>query len=290
MTEDHLDAERLADLQAGLLDAAAGELAQRHLAGCARCRTTRDGLDEVRARLRVTAPDDAAPDDVVRRLAEALAAAATEPVRPAPAPVASGGTVTPFPAAPGTAARTVWSTRVLQSAAVFVLLAAAVAIGYGALHGGDSGGTANSAAAGAGKSPAPDKLSAGDYAVTVSGRNYSPDSLRAAVPGLLSGNVTTQGGELAPTAASGSSSGVDDAGPDALSRRLGNPAALAACVANVVGSPAVPLAVDMGRFEGAPATVIVVPDPDDAGVVRVYAVDPGCPTGTWLDLERVPRP
>jgi hypothetical protein len=62
-------------------------------------------------------------------------------------------------------------------------------------------------------------------------------------------------------------------------------------VANITGGgPVTPLAVDLGRFEGKPATIIVLPDPDDPAVVDVYAVAPDCPTGTFLTLERVALP
>jgi hypothetical protein len=51
-----------------------------------------------------------------------------------------------------------------------------------------------------------------------------------------------------------------------------------------------PLAVDIGRFEGKPATIIVLPDPADASFVYAYAVEPACPTGTFLAAEHVALP
>jgi hypothetical protein len=51
-----------------------------------------------------------------------------------------------------------------------------------------------------------------------------------------------------------------------------------------------PLAVDIGRFEGKPATIIVLPDPDDPSFVNAYAVAPDCPTGIWLDYQHVVLP
>jgi hypothetical protein len=51
-----------------------------------------------------------------------------------------------------------------------------------------------------------------------------------------------------------------------------------------------PLAVDLGRFEGKSATIIVLPDPTDRSFVDMYAVAPDCPKGTWLTIERVALP
>jgi dihydroorotase-like cyclic amidohydrolase len=51
-----------------------------------------------------------------------------------------------------------------------------------------------------------------------------------------------------------------------------------------------PLAVDLGKFEGKPATIIVLPAPGEPSFVNVYAVAPGCPTGTFLAWAHVALP
>jgi hypothetical protein len=195
-----------------------------------------------------------------------------------------------------TRARQPWRTRVLQAAAVFVLVAAVGGLGYGAIRaasGGNSSGTTS--ASDSGGSAATEKRSpAHRYVVTSSGRNYTQESLRSAVPELLSGTFGTRAEASKDTAlpnktptgghALASGSATDP-------QRLRDGKALAACVANLTGGPETPLAVDVGAsFEKKPATIIVLPDPDDPSFVIAYAVAPDCPTGTWLDYEKVALP
>jgi hypothetical protein len=285
----HLDVETLAELQEGLLDAERATAVAAHLQGCDRCRATRDALDEVRGLLRDQATVDlgAAPDDVVRRLDDALAAAAT------PAATAAA-TVIPLT----TPRRSPWRTRGLQAAAVFVLVAALGGLGYGgirALHTGSS--DVNTAASSGGAKALPEKgLATGSYRITSSGRDYTDASLRAAVPALLAGSLrapvagpqTTAAPSPSPSASSPSAP-LSAAAP-ADPQRLRDGTALAACVANLAGGPVTPLAVDLGRFEGKPATIIVLPDPDDRSFVDAYAVKPDCATGTFLTYQRVALP
>ena len=285
--------ETLADHQEGLLDAEQATAVAAHLDGCAHCRATRDALDGVQVLLREHGAEGplAAPDDVVRRLDDALAAAGP--------PVASASaTIIPFTAST-TRGRSPWRTRALQAAAIFVLVAAVGGIGYGgikALNGGQ-GSTDTAASGSAGKPQTEKRLAPGTYRFTDSGRDYTEVSLRAAVPELLAGSlapatrndVSAGAGSpraTAPTAA------PDFAQPPASAdpKRLLNGRALAACVANLMGGPVTPLAVDLGRFEGKPATIIVLPDPGDPSFVNVYAVAPGCPTGTFLAWAHVALP
>jgi anti-sigma factor RsiW len=287
----HVDVDTLADLEEGLLEADQVSSVAEHLAGCAECRARREALDDVQLLLRDRGAevDAAAPEDVVRRLDDAFAAAAM------PLPTASA-TVTPLTAST-TRARQPWRTRVLQAAAVFVLVAAVGALGYGgirAVSGGNSSGTtAADSGAGAGQAPEPNRETARKYVIASSHRDYNPKSLRSAVPGLLSGTFgartevpkDTAVPEKSPTGGGGA------AGSAADPQRLRGGKALAACVANLTGGPETPLAVDVGaRFENKPATIIVLPDPDDASFVNAYAVAPDCPTGTWLDYEKVALP
>jgi hypothetical protein len=288
----HLDVDALADLQAELLDADQVTAAAAHLADCAQCRSTRDALDDVRLLLRDHGDESsgAAPDDVVRRLDDALAAAG-------PRVATASATVIPLTMP----ARSPWRTRGLQAAAVFVLVAAVGGLGYGgirALNNRDSS-TTDSGAASAGG--AQTEKRAARYSITNSGRDYTQASLLAALPELLAGSLPAADGATLgatkvpnPAAAPGSSapptasSSGSAASPDP--ERLRSGPALAACVTNLGGGHLTPLAVDLGRFEGKPATIIVLPDPDDASFVNVYAVAPDCPTGTFLTWQHVALP
>jgi hypothetical protein len=288
----HLDIDTLADLQEGLLEPERVTTVTGHLDGCAECRALSEALDGVRAALRSGGPaaDVAAPADVVRRLDDALAAAA--------APLATAAaTVTPLTSVTAWA-RQPWKTRVLQAAAVFVLVAAVGALGYAGVQGlsgrnagsdsaGSSGGkslTEKGAAAGA----------SGKYSITSSGRDYTTSSLRSAVPGLLSAAAqdtgTTGPDGPSPTSSTPAKAQAPLAASSADPNRLTDGTALAECVANLAGGPVTPLAVDIGRFEGKPATIIVLPDPADASFVNAYAVAPGCPTGTFLAWQHVALP
>jgi hypothetical protein len=285
----HLGVDTLADLQEGLLEVEQATAVAAHLDDCAECRVTRDALDDVRILLRDRGEqaDVAAPDDVVRRLDDALAAA----VSPA---VTASTTVTPFRSstAPG---RQPWRTRVLQAAAVFVLVAAVGGIGYGgirALNGG-SGADAGTAASSGGNAQTEKGARADVYKITSSGRDYTDDSLRAALPQLLAGTLRAPaGGTPTAVAPSASPGAVDGYGSDSAAspQRLLDGTALAACVANLTGGPVTPLAVDVARFEKKPATIIVLPDQDDPSFVNVYAVAPNCPTGTFLSWQHVALP
>lgn len=284
----HLDIDTLADLQEGLLESAQATAIAQHLDGCAQCRARRDALDDVQVLLRDhgAAADVAAPDDVVRRLDDALATAA------APLATASA-TVTPLTALT-TRAHQPWQTRVLQAAAVFVLVAAVGGLGYGGIRALSDGGQPGVHTAASGSKASTERDSAtGKYIITNSGRDYTKDSLRTAVPGLLSGtrNYSAQGGTrtTAPNKAT-TESPTPLAGSSADPKRLRDGTALAECVANLAGGPVTPLAVDLGRFEGKPATIIVLPDQDDPSYVNAYAVEPACPTGTFLAWQHVALP
>jgi hypothetical protein len=285
----HIDVDTLADLGEGLLEADQVTSVAEHLDRCAECRARRDALDDVQLLLRDlgAGADAPAPDDVVRRLDDALAAAAT------PLPTASA-TVTPLTALT-TRVRQPWRTRVLQAAAVFVLVAAVGGLGYGgirAVSGGNSTGTTG--AADSGGSAATEKHSAAHrYVVTSSGRNYTEESLRSAVPGLLSGkyDATAQGsGGVAVPSKTPTGAQVPAAGSVADPQRLRDGKALAACVANLADGPVTPLAVDIARFDGKPATIIVLPDPKDPSLVYAYAVAPDCAEGTFLAVAPVALP
>ena len=284
----HIDVDTLADLDEGLLEAEQVSSVAEHLAGCAECRARRDALDDVQLLLRDRGAeaDGGAPDDVVRRLDDALAAAAT------PLPTASA-TVIPLTAST-TRARQPWRTRVLQAAAVFVLVAAVGGLGYGAIRASSGGNSTTSASDSGGAGTAAKRTEAHRYVVTSSGRNYTKESLRAAVPGLLSGkyDATAQESAGAPLASKVPTPQAPAAG-SVDPQRLRDGKALTACVNNLAApedGPVTPLAVDIARFDGKPATIIVLPDPKDPSVVFAYAVAPDCAEGTFLAALPVTLP
>ena len=286
----HIDVDTLADLDEGLLEAEQVSSVAEHLAGCAECRARRDALDDVQLLLRDRGAeaDGGAPDDVVRRLDDALAAAAT------PLPTASA-TVIPLTAST-TRARQPWRTRVLQAAAVFVLVAAVGGLGYGAIRASSGGNSTTSASDSGGAGTAAKRTEAHRSVVTSSGRNYTKESLRTAVPGLLSGkyDATAQDfGSAAVPSKTPTGAKAPAAGSVTDPQRLRDGKALTACVNNLAGTddgPVTPLAVDIARFDGKPATIIVLPDPKDPSVVFAYAVAPDCAEGTFLAALPVTLP
>lgn len=285
----HLSAETVAELDDGVLDAREALAAQAHLLDCRRCSGLRARLSEVSGLLAGHGEVGPLPPDVAARLDEALAAEA--PAAEAPAGPAERPT-------PATTARTVlehtprppFGMRMLQVAAVLVVLVAGVGIGVGALRGGseDAGTTASGAAdnAGSGEKSAP----AGSFPVTASGRNWSPDSVVAAVPRLVAGSL--------PSAVELRASQQEDAGGEAPeltardSARLAGGPPLAECVTALNDGPVTPLAVDLASWQGQPAAVVVLPTPDDPATVDTWVVAPDCSQADAkvLYFARVARP
>ncbi|MGH8969891.1 MAG: hypothetical protein ACRDV1_08085 [Actinomycetes bacterium] len=266
----HLDIETLADLQEELLPPPEAAAAATHLAGCASCRSERAGLDRVRAALEEAGDVGPMPADVAARLDSALTASPD-----APGAVGASRTVTPLQRP---VPRTSRSTRLLQAAAVLVLLLAGGAIGVSAFVGERADQVAGSAD-GAAEDAAP-KAAPGEFPVISSGTDYTADSVVTAVPRLLASTSRTR--LNAPQEYS------TDAGAEASDLRGGKP--LADCVTNLAEGPVTPVGVDLAEFNGRPAAVIVLPTPGDPTHVDVYAVEPSCPRGNFLHFARVARP
>ena len=286
----HVDPDVLADLQEGLLDGPAADAATAHLADCATCRGDLAALDEVRDLL-AGAPDvGPVPADLVDRLDLALAGAAAEP-----ALSVASTTVVPLRAPETKGPR---GMRVLQMAAVLVLIFAGGALGLSALlnAGGGSSEDAGTTASEAG-GDASDSAAAATFPVTATGRDWTPEALQEAAPGLASGALAPAAvGQLAspPAADDDSKSSGNDveersrALADAPAGRLAGGPALADCATELAGEPVAPVAVDLASFQGAPAAVVLLPTPDDPGTVDVYVVKPACPPGEFLYFVRVP--
>ena len=291
----HLSADTLAGLDAGLLDPAAERDAHQHLVGCDRCRADLATLQAVPGRLAAVADAGPVPDDVVRRLDAALAAVAAEP-----ASTAVTRTVTPLRAPEQHSPR---GMRVLQVAAVVVLLLAGGALGVSALRGGSSGSADSTAADSAGSSATAPKAALGSYPLTASGTDWTAASLASAAPQLAAGTlaptVPPSSAALAagarPPGGSTARPGDDAAAPGLASLptgRLAGGTALAGCVAALADGPVTPLAVDLAQFKGQPAAVILLPGLAGADKMDIWVVGPDCTAGNdqTLYYASVPRP
>jgi anti-sigma factor RsiW len=299
----HLSPDTLADLQEGLLDADGEAAARRHLEACPDCRADLAALTELPALLAAAGDTGPVPELVTARLDRALAGAAADATAD-PGPATAARTVTPVAPDRGP----VRGMRLLQAAAAVVLVLGVGALGVSALtHGGngDAGtSTAGTAAdSGGGSQAAPEAATVAP--ITASGRDWTSSSLRTDVAALLTGTVGRTYALYDRQATKGSGQDGVAPGPSASAPaaqrelataaggadRLADPTALRACVANVTdGDDSLqPVAVDLARWQGKPAAVLVFPTTDDPASLDVYVVAPDCPTGLFLDFERVPR-
>lgn len=278
----HLDTDALADLHEGLLAADRAADARAHLERCAECRAVEASLRAVPASLAAAAEAGAMPADVVARLDDALSRAGRDRV---PTGSAAAMTVTPLGSR---TRRSPVGTRLLQAAAVVVLVLAVVGVGASVLMSG-GGDVATSGSSSGGYADGPSGKAT--YALLATGADYSASSLAGAVPRLVAGEgrrYSAAEGAAAPKDTGQLTAGAapDDTG------RLAAGAALADCVTALADAPAVPLAVDLARYEGKPAAVIVLPGLDDPAMVDVWVVGPGCRQGDdqFRFFTRVARP
>ena len=297
----HATPDALADLQAGLLHDRAEQAAREHVAACPSCQADLEVLAAIPGRLAAAGSVEPIPADVASRLDAALAAAAS-----APPDVAATPTIVPTLGATATHRRDRSSPRglrLLQAAAVLVVVLGLGALAVSAIRGGsDSAGTTASAGGSAGDRAAAAKSAA--VPVTSSGRNWTPTTLAAAAPSLAAGTFgppvslydSARKTAASPSAAAvpspeSSSGGPVNGAAAGSAARLGDPAALSACIANLSdpGPAMQPLAVDLARWQGQPAAVLVFPTPNDPASLDVYVVAPDCPTGLFLNFARVPR-
>ena len=276
----HLDDDTLADLHEGLLDASAEVGARAHLAGCPACAARADRLAALPALLAGAAPVGPVPAEVAAGIDAALSAEAVS------AGVAGARTVTPLDPE---RRRSPWGMRVLQAAAVLVLLLAGAGLALSALGGGSdsSDAGADSTAADAGGS-AGRQAEPGQFPLTVSGRSWTVTSLEAAVPDLLAARLAplvdarTLRGSSSDDAAGGTDDSTATPAPEAAgpspdgAARLADGPALAECVAALADGPVTPLAVDLATWDGDPAAVILLPTPGDATTVDAWVVAPDC--------------
>lgn len=282
-TTGHLDAETLADHGEGLLRPDAVDAVETHLAGCPDCR-------ELAAELRAVAgtlgalPAAVMPADVRTRIEGALAAEAGPVGASATRPSAAARTsVTTLPERRGGRR---WTTAVAGWAAVVAVLVAGGALAVNLLSrpGSGSSGASTSTAAGRGTN-APAGTAAGPT-TTVSNRDYTAHDLPAALAAIAAGKGTPVGathdsartlgspspGAPGPATANGSTTDSPAGDPFAALR---TPAGLRACL-DRLQLPALPLAVQLARFNHEPAAVVVVPDTSRQDRLAAYVVGVRC--------------
>lgn len=266
-----------------------------HVNGCPRCSGLRDGLVEVRALLRQESQRvHEPPSDLGERIAAALGAAPEVP---------ADGTGRIRHRRPAAA----W----LALAAGFAVVAgsAAVAVQAASSDGQDvasslqesSGAQPDAAQPDAAQSDAAESLAAeslaeesgaGGGAADTRVEGGVPELLEAAVPAVdtgtdyrpadLSSQVTAL---LAPAPAAGAAPQGRGSAADDADRSLADPAALQECLVAIgAGGPGreLPLAVDLARWQGQDAAVLVLPDsasaagPGAAGRVEIWVVSRSC--------------
>ena len=261
---EHLDLDRLADLDEDLLTPEETETGRRHLTGCATCRARHADIRTTRALLS-TLPPEPMPEAVANRIEAALAALPAT-------------TIVPL-----TSKRRGWRAHPtaagLGAAATVAALVAALVIGRTSHT--SSPGSAGRVAGGAGEQARSTTLLLPSS--QVSGTHYNNANLGRTVPALLHPTETAMlaPGAAAPAKSSGPQTAAGTATatgvPASLTRLFGSPAALQACVRSVeAGGPAVkPLAIDFATYQGAPSVLIVLPglEPDH---IDAWFVGPGC--------------
>lgn len=257
MSAAHLDYETLAELAEGLLDHAEAAAATEHLSGCEVCQEREAELANV-SRVLAEAPAPSVPPELISRIDEALAAAAAEqPVDGRP-----------------TGEHPRWRR-------IHVFLAAAAAVGV-IVVGGISlvsplleGPTAPSSAEGARAPRAIDAERTTTQQTPGSGAQAGPQ--QAGYPPLRHSGTDYRKAELAGQLAEAQSlsapkgaQGGQEQGKVAVGPL---PERLVACI-DGVGKGRVPLLIDLARYEGSPATVIVFAGEGDT--LDVWITGPGC--------------
>ena len=304
----HADAETLAAFREELLSRRKAARVSAHLAACSRCAGLDAQLTEVSALLTAsTAPP--MPDALTARIAAAIAAeAAARAATTADHAVATAdGTVAVGAAGGGTgphdrAARPARPSRApsgpgrarlaLRVAAVTAAVVVVAGGGYGVARlltanpeSATSAGAGNEAAPAAGGHGAASEStpgglgapSAGRSAPTArivsSGTNYQPGQLKTQVSAVLTQH------RAGARAATGTSPAYQPAAP---ARRV------PACVPHVTGGKR-PLLVDLAKYRGQPATVIVIPGAT-SGTLRALVVAGTCSATTGRVLAKTTFP
>ncbi len=278
MNGAHPDLDTLADAAEGLLEPGPAAQVSEHAATCAVCAEQIASLEHVRTMLRGL-PDLPMPPAVAARLETALAAVRLEPsttpeaVSVTPEAVSVSGTVLPMDAGRRRSRR--WALTIVGSAAASVVVLVAVALGIHGLGSGSHSTAANEATS---------LRATGTQfpAVTHSGRDYTQANLASALPELLGPAAADMSTTTSPKIATT----IDGATAQSTSS-AGDNEQLTACI-NSLDPGAIPLAVDVGTYDGKPATVIVLPG-TDAARVDVWVMGSPCRADTFLLYSKLPR-
>lgn len=251
---DHLDYDTLADLAEGLLPHTRAASADAHLADCAVCRDRSAEIANV-SRLLADAPLPPMPAALASRIDEALAAEAA----------ATGHDVVSLESRRGRR-----RMRILAAAA-----AAAVVVGGGAFIGNTLlNGSVSSESGVAQSQPIQDR--SGSPAAKPPGADASGNTLKGTGGGQAapSGYLTLRSGTDYTSARLGEQiSGQLTRGESRRAAEV-SPTQLTKCVRNVTQGK-LPLLVDLAKYEGRAATVIVLPGAD-AARLDVWIVGPAC--------------
>jgi len=291
----HPAPDTLADLHAGLLDAgpdsgldvdhlsdSEGADVRTHVAGCPSCTARLTQLDDTRLLL-AGRPPIAMPADVGRRLDAALAAEAARSTAPRPDETSR---VTVL-ASRAPARRRRWPAPASASAGIAagVALLLAAVVGASSLLGHRS--AATSASKVTSTAGAEDSTAGVAAPVLTSGRNYAVATLDDQVRELLSVAAAPGAERYQPyaspvpdrSAAPNGARAAAAATIDPALARLGRPAQLQACVEELAGRPGVvPITVDLARYQGKPAAIVVLHDPDPTKA-QAWIVGTGCRRG-----------
>lgn len=252
MAAAHLDYDTLADLAEGLLPDSRAASADAHLAGCTECRDRSAELTNV-TRLLAEAPMPPMPAELASRIDEAIAAEAT-----------TSGSVVSLDSRRGRR-----RIRILSAAA-----AAVVVVGGGAVVGHSlMTGSVTTESGSAQSQPVQDRTGS----PAAKRQQQAPNALKGSAGGaagagggylaLRSGTDYTASGlgrQLSGQLSQGDSRTTEELATEQLS----------GCVRRVTQGR-MPLLVDVARYEGRPATVIVLPG-TDSGRFDVWIVRPAC--------------
>jgi hypothetical protein len=250
VTAAHLDYDTLADLAEGLLDDAQAASADAHLTGCAECRDRSAEITDV-SRLLADAPLPPMPAGLASRIDEALAAEA-----------ATSGPVVSLEA-----------RRHKRRVRILSVAAAAVVIGAGALAGQSLLGNSISSESGSAQSPPLQDRSA----------SAKPPAGPGALSGAAGGYRTERSGTNYTAAGLGGQVSAQLSQAESGGRTLAADRPATECVQRVAQGRR-PLLVDIARYEGRPATVIVLPAA--SGRLDIWVVGPACSASDTALIER----
>lgn len=296
--DEHVDADALAEAEAGWADRATSRRVAEHLARCEACRSRAGALREVTATLRQL-PHPTMPEEVSRRIDAALAA--TSDAGPT-------GSPTVVPLDPGRRARRTVRIASLAAVAAGVALVGALIASH-VVGGGTTSGENGSAAAQAGGSAAGaggSGLSAADVRAlraveTVQLPGYTSHDLASRVADSLSGTASADRAtnKSQPPQALSLGGSHRTSQPDrfqAIRRSpavaalapLRSPTRMFSCIRQLTASPAttVPLSVQFTTYAGKPAVVVVVPNPYQNSERTAFVAGPRCgaPDAVSADL------